>query len=115
MSSILTSNAQIMCVHGGRLMLHPTQAMVRVGGGFALCVPDLLSMPIVGCPQAGPGIVPCTLAVATEPVIMASPRLIVQGRPAYVVVQVGAPGGLTNGVPPGMIMCVNPGQLIAVA
>jgi hypothetical protein len=112
--SLLTANAQLMCVHGGQVMLHPTQTMVQIQGGFVLCVPDLLTMPIVGCPQAGPGIVPCTLIVVTEPVISASPKTIIAGRPAYVVNQVGAPGGLTNGVPPGMFMCVNPGQLIAM-
>jgi hypothetical protein len=115
MPAILTSNAQIMCIHGGQLMLHPTQATVQVEGGFALCVPDLLSMPILGCPQAGPGIVPCTLVVVTEPVIMPSPTVLIEGRPAYVVAQIGVPGGVTNGVPPGMIVCVNPGQVMAVA
>jgi hypothetical protein len=102
-----------MCIHGGQLMLHPTQTTVQVGGGFALCVPDLLSMPIVGCPQAGPGIVPCTLVLVTEPVIRASSTVVVQGRPAYVVDQIGVPGGATNGAPPGMITCVNPGQIVA--
>jgi hypothetical protein len=113
MPAILTSNAQVMCIHGGQVMLRPTQTVVQVGGGFALCLPDLLSMPIVGCPQMGPGIVPCTLAVVTDPVITASPKVMVQGRPAYVVTQIGVPGGVTNGVPPGMIICVNPGQIVA--
>jgi hypothetical protein len=49
--------------------------------------------------------------VLTEPIITASPTVIVGGRPAYVVTEVGVPGGLTNGVPPGMIICVSPGQL----
>jgi hypothetical protein len=108
---LLTSNAQIMCVHGGRVMLTPVQTAVMAQGGFVLCVPDLLSMPIVGCPQAGPGIVPCTLVMVTEPVVMASPRVTIQGRPAYEVAQLGVPGGVTNGVPPGMIVCADAGQL----
>ena len=73
---------------------------------------DLATAPIVGWLQAGPGIVPCTLAVTTEPVISPSPKVVVGGRPAYVVDQIGVPGGVTNGVPPGMIICVNPGQAI---
>ena len=97
------------------MLLTPTQTMVQVGGGFPLCVPDLLTMPILGCPQAGPGIVPCTLAVVTDPVISASPNVVVAGRPAYVVNQIGAPGGVTNGVPPGMIICANPGQILVQA
>jgi hypothetical protein len=115
MPQILTSNAQLMCIHGGQVMLHPTQTIVQIQGGFVLCVPDLLTMPIVGCPQVGPGIVPCTLVMVTEPVITASPKVMVGGRPAYVVQQVGVPGGVTNGVPPGMVMCVYPGQMLAMS
>jgi hypothetical protein len=111
MPAVLTANAQIMCIHGGQVMLSPAQAMVQVGGGLVLCVPDLMTAPIVGCPQIGPGIVPCTLIMLTEPVISASPKMIVGGRPAYVVQSIGTPGGLTNGNPPGMIICASPGQL----
>jgi len=101
-------------MHGGQVTLHPTQGTVQVDGGFALCVPDLLSMPIAGCGQIGPGLVPCTLVLTPEPVITAS-RLMVGGRPAYVVTQIGVPGGVTNGSPPGTIMCVDPGQLLVQA
>src|SRR5262245_46636109 len=101
-----------MCIHGGQMTLRPSVTTVQIGGGFPICVPDLVTMPIVGCPQVGPGIVPCTLAVLGDPIITASPSVIVGGRPAYVVTQVGVPGGLTNGVPPGMIICANPGQMI---
>ena len=101
-----------MCIHGGHVMLTPSQTSVLVGGGPVLCVPDLLTAPIVGCPQAGPGIVPCTMILVTDPVITASPKVIVAGRPAYVCAQVGVPGGVTNGVPPGMIICAFPGQLV---
>jgi hypothetical protein len=114
MAPLLTSTAQIMCLHGGQVQLHPTQTMLQIQGGYVLCVPDLLTMPIVGCPQAGPGIVPCTMIVLTEPAITASPTVVVQGRPAYEVMAIGAPGGLTNGVPPGQIVCVTPGQMIQV-
>jgi hypothetical protein len=114
MPAVLTTNAQITCVHGGQMMLSPRQTLVQLQGGFVLCIPDLLSMPIVGCPQVGIGIVPCTLAVVTEPVISASPLVQVAGRPAYVVNTIGVPGGVTNGVPPGMIVCVNPGQALAL-
>jgi hypothetical protein len=112
---LLNSTAQIMCVHGGQVMLRPTQSSVTVAGGFPLAVPDLMTMPIVGCPQVGPGLVPCTLVVATEPVLTASPKVSIGGRPAYVVQAIGVPGGLTNGNPPGMIICVSPGQSSLVA
>jgi hypothetical protein len=97
------------------LTLVPTQTVVQIQGGFVLCVPDLLTMPIVGCPQAGPGIVPCTFVVTPEPVITASPVLGVGGRPAYVAMQIGVPGGVTNGVPPGTIVCASPGQVLVQA
>jgi hypothetical protein len=115
MFSVLNSSAQIMCVHGGRVLLHPTQSVVKVGGGFPHCLPDLMSMPIVGCTQVGPGLVPCTLVVAGDPVIGPSPKVLIGGRPAYVVRQMGVPGGMTNGVPPGMIVCADPGQLTLLA
>ena len=114
MTPLLTSTGQIMCMHGGQVQLHPTQTIFQIQGGYVLCVPDLLSMPIVGCPQAGPGIVPCTMIVLTEPAIVPSPIVAVSGRPAYAVMQIGTPGGLTNGVPPGPIICVNPGHMLQV-
>jgi hypothetical protein len=114
MPAIVTAAARIMCIHGGQVMVNPSQPTAVVSGVPILCVPDLIGAPIVGCPQAGPGIVPCTAVVLTDPVISASPMVIVGGKPAYVAATVGAPGGLTNGVPPGMIICVNPGQIIAM-
>jgi hypothetical protein len=114
MQPLLTSTAQIMCLHGGQVQLHPTQTVFQIQSGFVLCVPDLLTMPIVGCPQAGPGIVPCTLIVVTEPAIIPSPVAMVGGRPAYAVAQIGAPGGLTNGVPPAPFICISPGQTLQV-
>jgi hypothetical protein len=104
--------AQIQCIHGGTVQLQPTESVLQIEGGFVLCVPDLLSMPIVGCPQAGPGITPCSLIVLSEPVIIPSPIVVINGRPAYAVAQVGTPGGLTNGVPPAPVVCLSPGQTL---
>lgn len=115
MFPVLNSTAQIMCIHGGQVMLRPTQSSLTVSGGFPHAVPDLMTMPIVGCTQVGPGLVPCTLVLVTEPVLMPSPKVTIGGRPAYVVQAVGVPGGVTNGVPPGMIICANPGQALLVA
>ena len=40
-SAILTANAQIMCIHGGQVMLTPSQMSVLVAGGpvcaFPIC------------------------------------------------------------------------------
>lgn len=110
----MTAAAVVMCIHGGQVIIQPSQAIVTISGIPILTVPDLVGAAIVGCPQVGPGIVPCTAVVLTDPVISASPTTIIGGKPAYVAATVGAPGGLTNGVPPGMIICVNPGQIIAM-
>jgi hypothetical protein len=111
MLPLLTTTAQIQCMHGGRVQLQPTQTVLTIQGGFVLCVPDLLSMPIVGCPQIGPGLTPCTLVVMTEPPIVPLTEVVLQGRVAYAAAQLGTPGGLTNGVPPAPIVCLSPGQM----
>jgi hypothetical protein len=100
-----------MCIHGGQVMLIPSQTEVTAGGGAVMCAMDLQTAPIVGCTQAGPGIVPCTLIVTTEPVIVPSTSVSIGGAPALTVAAVGAPGGMTNGNPPGMIVCADPGQV----
>ena len=108
MPPIVTVNATIMCVHGGQVILTPRQTQLIVQGGPVLCEPDLAGCPIVGCAQPpSPGSKPCTLVVSTLPG-SSTPRLTVQGRPVY-----WQPlSGITDGVPPGTIMCVNPGQTV---
>jgi hypothetical protein len=107
---ILTAAATVMCIHGGQVTIIPGQSSVQIDGAPVLAGMDLMTCPIVGCPQMGPGIVPCTMIMATEPVIMPSESVMVGGMPALTVVAPGTPGGLTNGNPPGMIICANPGQ-----
>jgi hypothetical protein len=108
---IVTANATITCVHGGQVMLTPRQAKLFAQGGAALCEPDLVGCPVVGCAQPpSPGTKPCTAVISTFPG-SATPRLTVQGRPVYLQTLTG----LTDGVPPGAIMCVNPGQTIVQA
>jgi hypothetical protein len=107
MPPILNTNAVIVCPHGGRVTLIPRQAQVSVGGAFALCEPDLVGAPIVGCAKPpGPGSVPCKLVAVVLP---GSTSMIVSvgGRPAYVQTLTG----LTNGVPPAPITVVFPGQV----
>jgi hypothetical protein len=112
--ALMTAAAVVMCIHGGQVIIQPSQTIVTISGMPVLTVPDLIGAVIVGCPQVGPGIVPCTAVVLTDPAMSASPTTMIAGKPAYVAMAVGAPGGLTNGVPPGMVICVNPGQLVAM-
>jgi hypothetical protein len=108
---IVTTNATILCTHGGRVTLIPKQTQVQIQGGMVLCEPDLVGAPIVGCAQP-PSISskPCTLVVSTLPG-SSSLKVKVGGRPAYVATL----SGVTDGVPPGTIMVVNPGQVIVQA
>jgi len=106
MPPVVTTNATILCVHGGRVTLLPKQTQVVAGGGMVLCEPDLVGSPIVGCAQPpSPGTKPCTLVVSTLPG-STSMKVMVAGRPAYVATLTG----MTDGVPPGMITVVDPGQ-----
>jgi hypothetical protein len=108
---VVTTNATIMCIHGGRVMLVPKQTSVQVQGGMVLCEGDLVGAPIVGCAQP-PTIAskPCTLVVSTLPG-GSSPRVTVAGRPAHIATL----SGITDGVPPGAIMVASPGQMAVQA
>ncbi len=79
------------------------------GGSPVLCRPDLEGAPIVGCAQpATPTTKPCTTVVQTLPG-STSLKALVGGRPPYVATL----SGVTDGVPPGAIMVVHPGQATA--
>jgi hypothetical protein len=106
MPPVVTTNATILCAHGGRVTLLPKQMQVAASGGMLLCEPDLVGSPIVGCAQVpSPSSKPCTTVVSTLPG-STSMKVMVGGRPAYVATL----QGMTDGVPPGMITVVDPGQ-----
>lgn len=106
MPPIVTSDATIICAHGGQVVLIPRQGTVTVQGGAVLCEPDLVGAPIAGCAQpASPGSKPCTTVVSTLPG-STSLKAFVGGRPAYLATL----SGLTDGVPPGSITVISPGQ-----
>jgi hypothetical protein len=106
MPLIVTTNATIMCSHGGQVTLIPKQAQTTIQGGSVLCEGDLSGAPIVGCLQPpSPGTKPCTMVVSTLPGSSA-PTVMVLGRPVLLETL----SGLTDGVPPGSIMVASPGQ-----
>ncbi len=106
MPPILTTTAQVMCIHGGRVTLIPRQMTVTAGGAPVLCEGDLVGALIVGCAQPPtPATKPCTTVVSTLPG-GTSLKVLVGGRPAHTA----AVTGVTDGVPPGTIMVVSPGQ-----
>ena len=107
MPPLVTSNATILCAHGGRVTLIPRQMQVLAGGGPVLCEPDLVGAPIVGCLQPpSTNTKPCTMVVSTLPG-STSLKVMAGGRPAYIATLTG----MTDGVPPGAIMVVDPGQV----
>lgn len=105
---VLTTNAVIMCSHGGRVTIVPRPGRLVAQAGTVLCEGDLLGAPIVGCLQpASQNSKPCTAVVSTTPGASTSPKLLVGGRPAYTA----ALSGLTDGVPPGALKVASPGQI----
>ena len=105
MPPLLTTNGTVLCSHGGRVTLIPRQAQIQATNGQALCEPDLVGAPIVGCPVApSMSTKPCTTVVLTLPG-STSLKVTVGGRPAYTA----SVSGITDGVPPGSIMVVDPG------
>ena len=111
MPPIVTANAVILCTHGGIVTLRPSQLSVLAGGGAVLCEPDLVGAAIVGCSQPVTlATKPCTTVLSTLPGA-SSPKVLVGGRPAYLATL----SGLTDGVPPGTIQVVFPGQVVVQA
>ena len=106
MGLVVTTNARIVCAHGGQVTLSPRQATVTIDGGAVLREGDLVGAPFGGGapPAPGPG--------AAGP---AGGAARPGGRPP----PGGARGragardslsGMTDGVPPGVISVVFAGQ-----
>jgi hypothetical protein len=109
---MLTTMAQIKCMHGGTVMIIPKPNLLTIEGQFALLTGDLMGSVIVGCPVVpSPSSKPCT-TVVMEPMNWGSPFITVMGRQPFTFMP-GMPGGLTDGVPPGPLMCYAAGQTCA--
>jgi len=113
-SPIVTSNAKIMCAHGGQVTLIPKQMKVLVGGAPVMCVGDIMGSPIVGCAQPPtPVTAPC-LVVASEipiPMVGMSPTVMVMSKP----VLLAGINGITSGIPPSPLIVAFPGQVKVLA
>lgn len=94
----LTEDAVLVCDHElGIVGISATQDLVTVNGRRVLVAVDPESRPIVGCPNVGPTIKPCT---STLPVQQGYSDLIrIQGRR----VCLDPVTGLTDGTPPGTV------------
>ena len=107
MSLILTKNAVVTCIHGGTVTLIPQQTTVTIQHGPVLCEGDLVGAAIVGCPQAGPGIKPCTSVITTFPESV-SLTVTDGARPVHL----DTLDGTTDGNPPGRLKVIRAGQTV---
>jgi len=104
---IVTTNAVITCSHGGQVVLAPRPGRLVAQAGTVLCEGDLVGAPIAGCLQpVSQNTKPCTAVVSTTPGLSTTPKLLVGGRPAHT----NALTGITDGVPPGQLQVLSPGQ-----
>lgn len=106
MPLVLNANAALQCPHGGRVVVAARQFEVLAGGAPALRVSDVQGAPIIGCPIAPtPTTVPCTLVASVLPGSWSS-TVLVAGEPVLLQTLIA----ITNGVPPGPVLVVSPGQ-----
>jgi hypothetical protein len=101
-------------MHGGQVMLIPKQTTVLVGGAPALRLGDVMGSPIVGCPvPPTPATKPCTTVVEEVPIpdVGVSLTASAGGKPLLLEGLLG----VTDGVPPGDIEVVDPGQITVMA
>ena len=106
MPFVVTSSAVIMCAHGGKVTLVPRQSTVTAGGSPVMREGDLVGSPIIGCAQApSTNTKPCTTVVSTLPG-GSKPTVAAGGMPVHIDTLTG----MTDGVPPGVITVVSPGQ-----
>jgi hypothetical protein len=103
---LLNADAELQCPHGGRVLIVPGQTQVLAGDAPALRITDVEGAAILGCPvPPTPTTVPCTLVAAVLPGSWAS-TVIAVGEPVLLQTLVA----LTDGVPPGPVLVVEPGQ-----
>ena len=90
----LTQASHLVCDHGGRVQLAHLQSFVRIEGSAVLVLGDTLLKPILGCPNLGPTIKPCTVTLSVEE--GPSSFVHINGLP----VMVSSAQGGTDGTPP---------------
>jgi hypothetical protein len=95
---LLTEDAVIVCKHElGRVGIVTSQGLVTIGARRVLVETDPQGRLIVGCPNIGATIKPCTMTLAVQGGY--SNLLRVNGRRVCLDTVVG----LTDGTPPGMV------------
>lgn len=98
-NAVLTTNATILCSHGGRVVLSAKQDSVEAHGSFVLREGDLIGLPIEGCRKPKR---PCTTVLTV--VLGVNPRVRAQGAAVHLPTLTGTTDG------PGTLSVVDPGQ-----
>jgi len=94
----LTEDAVLVCAHEtGLVGIVATQDLVSIERRRVLVATDPEGRPIVGCPNVGPTIKPCTATLKVKQGYSALLRI--DGRP----VCLDTVTGLTDGTPPGTV------------
>ena len=96
---LLSEDALLVCKHAlGVIKNVPTQALVTVAGRRVLVDADPEGRTIVGCPNYGIAIKPCTCTLKVQ--VGYSALVRIQGRRACL----DTVSGLTDGTPPGTVL-----------
>lgn len=109
----LTEDAILVCDHGGKIAIVPTQTLVRIAGRRVLVAPDPEGRSIAACPNVNPviGLRPCVTTLKVKSGYSGFIRIA--GR----AVSLDSVSGLTDGSPPGTVRytVVAPGQALVGA
>jgi hypothetical protein len=105
---LITTSAVIQCSHLGTVTILPRPGRLVADFGTVLCEGDLVGATVVGCKTPiSQSTKPCTAVISTAPGSTTPKMLVGVGlRPAYT----SALQGVTDGVPPGQLVVISPGQ-----
>lgn len=109
---LLTEDAVIVCRHElGRVGIIASQGLVMIGNRKVLVENDPEGRPIVGCPNLGATIKPCTATLAAQ----AGYSNLLRINKKRICLDTVT--GLTDGTPPGMVKYEvrNPGQALVTS
>jgi hypothetical protein len=104
----VTLDGLMQCAHLGKVGLVASQTWVTIAGRPVLVQADPEGRPIVGCPNIGPTIKPCTTTLKVQAGY--STWIRVDGKPVVLDIVTG----LTDGTPPGVVKYrdTTPGQTL---
>lgn len=105
MLKYLTMLATVKCCHGAQVKIQSGLTNVKLDGAEVVARDAIIGATIMGCPNVGPGLTPCTAVVS----VLAgfSPGVEIDGVTPLLETAMG----LTNGVPPGIWKVEDPGAV----